>query len=77
MNPQYEVRPKISFIDGTMKFLTCKDHYWGYDCMMIHACRWKRHSPSDQHDKTSQVVTQSINVRKGKAILYSTEFQLM
>ena len=51
MNSQWEVIPTIDFIDATMKVLTCKDYDVGDARMMIHACRWKHHLPSDQPDQ--------------------------
>ena len=50
MNPQWKVRPRISFIYVTMKVLTCKYNDGGGACIMIHACLWKHHLPSDQSD---------------------------
>ena len=50
---------------------------WGFARMMIHAWRWKHHLPSDKHDQIYQVVTQIITTRKGKASLYSTEWQMI
>ena len=37
MNTQWKVRPKIAFIDGTMKVLTCKDNDGGV-CMHDDPC---------------------------------------
>ena len=74
MNPQWKVRPKISFIDGTTKILTCEYHDGGDARMMIHECHWKHHVPHDQPDKVSQLVTQIKTIRKGKESLYSTKY---
>ena len=74
MNPQFKVRSTIAFIGGTMKVLTCKYYDGGGGArMMIHACRWNHHLPSDQPHQKFQVVTQIKTFRKGKARLYSTE----
>ena len=77
MNPLFQVNPTIACIDGTMKVLTCKDHHCGNNHIMIHPCRWKHQLCSDQPDQIAQVVTQSRIVRKGKASLYTTEWQMM
>ena len=77
MNPQWKVIPTIAFMDITKKVLTCKNNYGGYLRMMIHACRWKHHLPSDQPNKIYPVVSQSRTCSKGKASLYSTERKMM
>ena len=77
MNPSYKFIPTISFIDGAMKVLTFKDHAGGGARMMIHVCHWKHHLPSDQPDQVLQVLTQIRTGRKGEAILFSIEWQMM
>ena len=74
MNEKYKVRPTTDFIDVTMKFLTCKSHNGGNECIIFHTFHWKHHLPSDQPDKTFQGVTQIRTVIKGKATLYSTKW---
>ena len=73
MNPSWEVSPKIAFIDGSLKVLTCKCHDKGSDDMMIHTCRWEHNLAAEQSDQIAQVVTQSRIIKFGKKATFSNE----
>ena len=76
-NPtDWKVRPSISFIDGTSRFLICCDNDNGSNDIMIHTCRSKHYLPCYQPDQIAQVVVEIRTARRRKASAYSNEWQM-
>ena len=76
MNPEWKIRPSIAFINNSPQVMTCLDHKNGTSEMMIHPYRWKHCLSADQPDQIAEIVVQSLTIKKAKASLYSTEWQI-
>ena len=76
LNPKWKIRPSLAFVDGARRILTCEDHNGGSVDIMIHPCRWKHNLPCEQLDQIAQVVVQSQTIKRAKASVYSTEWQM-
>ena len=78
LNPQWEVKPSIAFIDNVGPvILTCRDHGGGTKKMSIHVPRVPKNTlPSKFSDQLAHAVLQCRTIKPVKATQYSTQFQM-
>ena len=55
-DPDWKVIPKIAFVDGQPRVLTCKDHDDGCNLIQINCCRWRTNIPSPVSDQVFHAV---------------------
>ena len=78
LNPQWEVKPSIAFIDNVGPvILTCRDHGGGTKKLSIHVPRVQKNTlPSKFSDQLAHAVLQCRTIKPVKATQYSTQFQM-
>ena len=76
-NPDWKVLPKHYFLDGYLRFLTCKDHDVGCNLIQIHCCRWSTNITSPVSDQFCHAFVKPQTVKHIKVVYNSTGYQMV
>ena len=62
-NPDWNVLPTISFVDGYPRVLTCKYQYGGHNFIQIHSSIWITNVPLSVSDQFFHAVVKPLTVK--------------